>query len=131
MFFIKSLLWSLNFVFSNFFLKFLRIYSFLQNLNHDLAGRFQVGLLLSKKVGFVCFSEISLKMVNNVFYFIFLFLRFLFWFLGHEGKRLHKKVKVNFKTHNLRSSHLEVFCKKGALKNFARFAGKHLCRVSF
>ena len=27
-----------------------------------------------------------------------------------------------------RSRHLEVFCKKGVLKNFAKFTGKHLRR---
>ena len=27
-----------------------------------------------------------------------------------------------------RSSLLEMFCKKGALKNFAKFTGKHLCQ---
>ena len=26
-----------------------------------------------------------------------------------------------------RSSHWEVFCKKGVLKNFTKFTGKHLC----
>ena len=25
---------------------------------------------------------------------------------------------------------LEVFCKKGALRNFAKFTGKHLCEIS-
>ena len=25
----------------------------------------------------------------------------------------------------------EVFCKKGVLRNFAKFTGKHLCQVSF
>ena len=29
------------------------------------------------------------------------------------------------------SSHPEVFCQKGALKNFAKFSGKHYVRVSF
>ena len=27
-----------------------------------------------------------------------------------------------------RSNHQDVFCKKGALRNFAKFAGKHLCQ---
>ena len=27
-----------------------------------------------------------------------------------------------------RSSHLEVFCKKGVLRNFTKFTGKHLCQ---
>ena len=30
-----------------------------------------------------------------------------------------------------RSSRLELSCKKGALKNFARFTGKHLCQSLF
>ena len=29
------------------------------------------------------------------------------------------------------SSHLEVFCKKGCLKNFTKFTGKHLCQTLF
>ena len=33
---------------------------------------------------------------------------------------------------NLRSSRPDVFCKKGVLRNFIKFAGKHLCqRLSF
>ena len=31
----------------------------------------------------------------------------------------------------VRSSHPEVFCKKGVLRNFAKFAGKHLCKSPF
>ena len=30
-----------------------------------------------------------------------------------------------------RNSHLEVFCKKGVLENFAKFAGKNLCHSLF
>ena len=30
-----------------------------------------------------------------------------------------------------RSSHPEVFCKKGVLRNFAKFTGKHLCHSLF
>ena len=30
-----------------------------------------------------------------------------------------------------RSSLAEVFCRKGALKNFAKFTGKHLCQSLF
>ena len=30
-----------------------------------------------------------------------------------------------------RSSHPEVFCKKGVLSNFAKFTGKHLCQSLF
>ena len=31
----------------------------------------------------------------------------------------------------VRSSRLEVFCKKGVLRNFAKFTGKHLCQSPF
>ena len=30
-----------------------------------------------------------------------------------------------------RSTRLEVFCRKGVLRNFAKFAGKHLCHSLF
>ena len=30
-----------------------------------------------------------------------------------------------------RSSRTEVFCKKGVLRNFAKFTGKHLCQCLF
>ena len=30
-----------------------------------------------------------------------------------------------------RSSHPEVFCKKGVLRNFVKFTGKHLCQSLF
>ena len=32
---------------------------------------------------------------------------------------------------NIRSSHPEVFCKKGVLKNLTKFKGKHLCQRLF
>ena len=35
------------------------------------------------------------------------------------------------KTSGFRSSRPEVFCKKGVLKNFAKFKGKHLCQSLF
>ena len=35
------------------------------------------------------------------------------------------------KTSNNRSSHPEVFCKKGVLRNFTNFTGKHLCQSLF
>ena len=30
-----------------------------------------------------------------------------------------------------RSSHLEMFCKKGAFRNFTKFTGKHFCQSLF
>ena len=32
---------------------------------------------------------------------------------------------------NCRSSHPEMFCKKGVLRNFAKFTGKHVCQNLF
>ena len=32
---------------------------------------------------------------------------------------------------NQRSSRLEVFCKKGVIRNFTKFTGKHLCQSLF
>ena len=32
---------------------------------------------------------------------------------------------------NIRSSRPEVFCKKGVVRNFAKFTGKHLCQSLF
>ena len=37
----------------------------------------------------------------------------------------------NFKVSAYRSSHPEVFCKKGVLRNFAKFTRKHMCRSLF
>ena len=34
-------------------------------------------------------------------------------------------------TNKIRSSRPKVFCKKGVLKNFAKFTGKHLCQSFF
>ena len=40
----------------------------------------------------------------------------------------HVKNVNNFQIAKVRSSHPEVFCQKGVLKNFAKFTGKHLCQ---
>ena len=37
---------------------------------------------------------------------------------------------IAFVSYN-RSSRSEVFCKKGVLRNFAKFVGKHLCQSLF
>ena len=41
------------------------------------------------------------------------------------------KFAYSFIDENIRSSRPEVFCKKGVLRNFAKFAGKHLCQSPF
>ena len=38
---------------------------------------------------------------------------------------------VRLKKERIRSSCPEVFCKKGVLRNFAKFTGKHLCQSLF
>ena len=44
----------------------------------------------------------------------------------------HRKLKTyNTNNTNERSSRPEVFCKKGILRNFAKFTGKHLCQSLF
>ena len=40
-------------------------------------------------------------------------------------------VRSNFITFTLRSSHRRCYLKKGVLKNFAKFKGKHLCQSLF
>ena len=42
--------------------------------------------------------------------------------VSYYGDRLQ-----NFVTHFIRSSHLELFLKKGVRENFAKFTRKHLC----
>ena len=37
----------------------------------------------------------------------------------------------NYQNKTARSSRPEVFCKKGVLRNFAKFTGKHLCQSLF
>ena len=55
-----------------------------------------------------------------------------FTFKSSEVKCFATPIKSNL--HNsafTRSSLLKVFCKKGAFRNFAKFAGKHLCQGLF
>ena len=59
------------------------------------------GLSSSKKIGFICFNQGPLKMMNNDFYFILkaffvkkaFTLHFCHHFLGYLGKRLDKNMK--------------------------------------
>ena len=46
-----------------------------------------------------------------------------------RGRRLAKKIQIE--RYVIRSSRSVVFCKKGVLKNFAKFTGKHLCQSLF
>ena len=64
------------------------------------------------------------------------FLIFFFFFLQKQLlqtfhyflRQLHKLPAFFSKT---KSSRLEVFCRKGVLRNFAKFTGKHLCQTLF
>ena len=38
---------------------------------------------------------------------------------------------VDFLWSKTRSGHSDVFCKKGVLRNFTKFTGKHLCKSFF
>ena len=64
---------------------------------------------LPKKKCIICFIESPLKMMKNAFYFISkaLFIlkifKFLSWLLGHVGKQLDWKDKVNFRIHDVTS----------------------------
>ena len=40
-------------------------------------------------------------------------------------------MKHNYLHPNVRSSHAELFCEKGVLKNLSKFTGKHLCQNLF
>ena len=49
------------------------------------------------------------------------------------GKNIYwaSKCLIDVNVVNCRSSHPEVFCKKGVLRNFAKFTGKHPCQGLF
>ena len=51
--------------------------------------------------------------------------------LSHKLSTYYYNVDVCKDPDDYRSSRQEVFCKKGVLKNFAKFTGKHLCQSLF
>ena len=55
-----------------------------------------------------------------------------FYLVSAIGKLKFGKKLPNFGfVTNIRSSRPEVFCKKGVLRNFAKFTGTHLCQSLF
>ena len=46
-------------------------------------------------------------------------------------KTFHFLYIVSYQSFLCRSSRPEVFCKKGVLRNLAKFIGKHLCQIFF
>ena len=51
--------------------------------------------------------------------------------LSHKRSTYYYNTDVCKDPNDYRSSRPEVFCKKGILKNFAKFTGKQLCQSSF
>ena len=47
------------------------------------------------------------------------------------GNKVKRNTTISLVEGNNRSSHSEMFCKKGVLENFAKFIGKHLCLSLF
>ena len=69
-------------------------------MTRHICCHFKVGHAPFRKVSFICLNEISLKMMNNDFYFILkpLFVLKIFKFLSLiRKKRLDKKNRFNFK----------------------------------
>ena len=64
-------------------------------------------------------SDIDLYLVSVDAFFQVIEFGYLFVYNSHMLKKNH------------RSSRLEVFCKKGCLRNFAKFTGKHKCQSLF
>ena len=66
---------------------------------------------------------------------MFCFVLFILRFVEDSGKKLAEvDSKISFQAIYIqvsRSSRPEVFCKKGFLRNFAKFTGKHLCQRLF
>ena len=81
------------------------------------------------------------KLFERVLFPILLFFFFLrlynFWWimrLWHENSKQFNLFEPQATVTNkpiLRSSHPEMLCKKGALTNFLKFIGKHLCQGLF
>ena len=65
--------------------------------------------LLKKRLWYRCFPGV----------FPSLYIEYLRW------------LKIIILYYKSRSSHAEVFCKKGVLRNFTKFIGKHLCQSLF
>ena len=51
--------------------------------------------------------------------------------LSHKRSTYYYNADVCKDPNDYRSNRPEVFCKKGVLKNFAKFTGKHLCQSLF
>ena len=62
-----------------------------------------------------------LKKFKKIYRMLLIFVSYISYFT------FNKKCLTSF----MRSSHSEMFCQKGVLKNFSKLAGKHLCQSLF
>ena len=76
-----------------------------KNLNISRTKR---AFKMKQKVFFIIFKGLSLKQIKRIFF----------------GRWEHLRDQF-------RSSRPKLFCKKGVLRNFAKFTGKHLCQSLF
>ena len=53
------------------------------------------------------------------------------YFMMWSNKKKKKCLKLYSWYYSFKSSRPELFCKKGVLKNFTKFRGKHLCQSLF
>ena len=69
---------------------------------------------------------------NSIFWSHWNFWLSLLWLNSSKSFLMKEKTHFFVSHHkNLRSSRLEVYCKKDVLRNFAKFTGKHLCQSLF
>ena len=72
-----------------------------------------------------CFQSVALQKITRIFEQNMMHFQLMFW--NFRSYCCQTVIKTNL----ARSSRWEVFCKKGAFKNFAKFTGKHLCQCLF
>ena len=70
-------------------------------------------------------AEFVVRIINLVCLYSNILTSYPFYFISKIRLQYSKLLLT------VRSSHPEVFCKKGILRNFAKFTGKHLCRSLF
>ena len=75
----------------------------------------------SRLTNFILFAVEAPKMLISMVYILWSYVQKFYITL-----QLHNCKSISF-----RSSHPEVFCEKGVLRNFTKFTGKHLCQSLF
>ena len=101
--------------------KILGKYLWRSSIFSKVAENFTLNRLLNRYFSRILAANFTWQLLGQ------LFLRTLF-FRTPPVAALHLLLK---KWASNRSSRPEVFCKKGAFRNFAKFAGKHLCQRKY